>query len=145
MSQPRIAFLLLLFLFSAVTVSADIIPPSGRVKNRPSPRFYSSIQLTVGNVPKDMILILMGKKDELLQMARSDEMITVSGESTLYLAVKDKLSKPFTYGKDEKNLIKLKQYRKEDLPSSPGPPPGPVTSRCTVKSVGPQNYILVSR
>lgn len=145
MSNLRIAcLLLLLLLLTAVTVSADIIPSHGGSRGRPLV-VYSSIQLTVQNVPKGMVLILLGDRNELLQTAHSDEMIKVSGESSLYLVMENKLSKPFNYGKDANKLVKLKQYRKDDIPVSPGPPPPPMTVRGTVKTVGPQNYVLESR
>ena len=139
MHKLRIAILMFSLFMSAATASADIINPFGLYGSHLR---YSSIQLTVANVPKGLVLVLLEKKGELLQIAHSDKMITVSGESILYLAVEDKLSKPFNYRKDEKKLFKLIQFRKEDIPSSSGAPPNPVALRCTVKTARPQNYSL---
>ena len=145
MSNLRIACLLLLLVLSTtVTVSADIVPPHGSSIGRPF-KLYSEIQLTVGNVPNGMVLILLGGRNQLLQRAHSDEVIRVSGESNLYLALENKLSKPFNYDKDAHKLIWLKQYRQDDIPASPGSPPPPKLIRSTVKTVGPQNYVLESR
>ena len=145
MLHLRITWLLLLFLLSTtVTVSADIVPPHLGSRGRPLV-VYSSIHLTVEKVPKGMVLILLGDKNELLTMAHNSEMITVKGLSNLYLASENKLSKPFNYDKDAHKLIWLKQYRKDDIPVSPGPPPPPMLVRGTVKTIGPQNYVLESR
>ena len=69
-----------------------------------------------------MVLVLLGEKDELLQMAHNDEMITVSGESILYLALEDKLSKPFNYGKDEKKLFLAETVSEGRYPFVSGSP-----------------------
>lgn len=145
MPKLRIAcFMLLLVLSTTLTVSADIVPPHGSSIGRPF-KLYSEIQLTVGNVPKGMVLILLGGRNQLLQRAHGDEVIRVSGDSNLYLALESRLSKPFNYDKDAHKLIWLKQYRQGDIPASPGSPPPPMPVRGTVKTVGPQNYFLESR
>jgi len=145
MSNLRITCLVSLFLLSTtVTVSADIVPPHSGSAGRPF-KLYSQIQLTVENVPKSMVLILLGGRNQLLQIAHSDEVIRVSGDSNLYLALENTLSKPFNYDKDAHKLIWLRQYRQDDIPASPGSPPPPMLVRGKVKTVGPKNYVLESR
>lgn len=146
MPHIRIACMLFPILMIALTASADLISPFEAGRDR-SFR-YSSIELTVGNVPKGMVLILLGGWYAApLQIAHNDETITVraNNHSILCLAEEDKLSKPFNYDKDRKKLFMLRRYRKEDFSPVTGAPPNLVTIRCTVKTDGPQSYTLVCR
>ena len=150
--------MLFLFFMPVVTVSADILNPHNGNRDRSYQRYsqnnaklqssyrkYSSIQLIFGNVPSGMVLVLLGEKKELLQMAHNDKMITVSGESTLYLASQDRLSKPFIYGKDKEKLFLLIHFSRK-IPSSAGALPDPITvHQCTVETVGPRNYSLMCK
>jgi hypothetical protein len=135
---------------SATTVSADVMNPFGGSPNHRDPKHLHkippSINLTVKNVPKDMVVILLLDEDNsILQIARSDETIRIVWPSTLYLAVENKLSNPFNYDKDKKKLFKLKQYQKKDLPSSEYHLTAPIETQCTVKTVGSQKYSLVCK
>jgi hypothetical protein len=149
MRHPRIACLLFILFTAAVTVSADIIPPYGGGRNHPYPERFQgdppSIDLTAKNVPKGLVLILLDNDNAILQKAHSGEMIRIAWESTLYLAVADKLSDPFNYDKDKKNLFKLRHYQLTDLPPYVGRHTVPIEIECTVQTVGAQNYILKCR
>ena len=150
MPKLRIAILLFSLFMSAATVSADIINPFGGGPNHRDPRHLHkvppSIDLTVKNVPRDMVIVqLLDEDNSILQIARSDETIRIVWPSTLYLAVENKLSNPFNYDKDKKKLFKLKQYQKKDLPSSEEPLTAPRETQCTVKTDGSQKYSLVCK
>ena len=150
MPKLRITILLFSLFMLAATASADIINPFGGGPNHRDPKrlheFSPSINLTVKNVPKDMVVVLLLDKDNtILQITHSDETIRIVWPSTLYLAVENKLSDPFNYDKDKKKLFKLKQYQKKDLPPSEEPLTAPLKTQCTVNTDGPQKYSLVCK
>ena len=150
--MPKLRIVLLLFslFMSTATVSADVIYPFGGGPNHRDPKhlheFSPSINLTVKNVPQNMVIVqLLDEDNSILQIAHSDETIRIVWPSTIYLVVKDKLSDPFNYDKDKKKLFKLKQYQKKDLPSSDDHLTAPRETQCAVKTVGPQKYSLVCK
>jgi hypothetical protein len=131
---------------TTVTVHADIISPDGGGRHQyryPDIRnILTSIQLTVKNIPKGSVLLLLSENTELEQMVHSGEVTQITRKSNLYLAVESRLSKPFDYNRDEKWLIWLKQYRTEDVAlanqrSVPG------KEDCRIENNGAKNYRLI--